>query len=208
MPTETELSELIAGLADEELLRRLHSGDLTDAAATVVRRELVARGVATPPSPAEPFSAASRPAPAAAAARRVLHFVWSRVVCFPLRAVQGVEPLWAVFVGGLVVLVGVFRLTSMAMYRLLATMPAAAHSLTVSYTLLAIYALTAVWLGVAMWRTARTSQSRAWRFAARAFGVLVALNCVWGATSAARLIHDHFKPPPSLDGPSIMDSAQ
>ena len=205
MPTEAELNERVVDLADEELVRRLRNGGLTELATAVVQRELAARGICAEQVLAESVPDQSNRTRTLPTARVVLSFVWRRVLCFPLHAIRGAEPLWAVFVFGLIVLVAVFELTSVGMHHFLSTPRVAPDALMLSYLLLGIYALTAVWLGLALWRTARPSRPVALRFATRAFALLVVFNCVLGSIAAARLIHDHFKPPPA-EGPSLMDS--
>jgi hypothetical protein len=205
MPTETDLSELFAELADEELLARLRSGSLTEGAAAVVRRELAARGIAAEQALSELPAESQTPSRAIATARDILGFLSTRVLCFPLRAVQGVEPLWAVFVFGLLILAGVFKLSFFGLQYLLFPLRAGSNALMVSYVLLAAYALTAVWLGAALWRTARRNKSSGWSLVARTFAVLVVLNCVWGSIAAARFIDSQLKQP-QAEGPSVMDS--
>ena len=205
MTNETQLSALVADLADEELLRRLHSGSLTAMAADVVQRELSSRGISALPSADARVVPAPHAQRRAAAEPRRFRSILTRVLFFPLRAVQGTAPLWSVFVFGLLVLAAVFASCIAAVQHLLFPLRVTQDVLNLADALMGLYALTAVWFGVALWRTGSRSPSQGVRVAMRIVAAVLAVNCVLGALSAARFAQNRLLP--DYDGPSIMDSA-
>lgn len=205
VPTKGHLSEVFAELADEELLARLHSGTLTELAAEVILGELDARGVAVEPGPTAPPQDGDVPSRVGAFSRSAFHFFYTRVLRFPINAVQGSEALWVVLVFGGLTVIFVKRMAFLGVFHLFPARPASPQALPFSYGLLAIYALTAIWFCVAAWRTAAQEVQPAWRIVVRICAVVITLNCLWGSIAAARLSHDRL--PAAIDGPSIMDTA-
>jgi hypothetical protein len=96
MPTTDQPSEEFGELADEELIDRLRSGNLTEIASDTIRRELATRGVDLACALAQPAQGTVSPPRISASVIRKFAGILARVLRFPRRAVLGVEPLWAV----------------------------------------------------------------------------------------------------------------
>jgi hypothetical protein len=70
MPTNDQFSEEVVSLADEELIDRLRSGNLTEVAADIVRQELAARDMDVASALAQPAQGAPPPLRISVATRR------------------------------------------------------------------------------------------------------------------------------------------
>jgi hypothetical protein len=193
MPTREGLIKDAALLSDEELVNRLRGGGLTDLAAEVARRELVARGINVERALSEAPQASSRAVPPAiaaaiSAAGPILRRGWR----FPLRAALGVEPLWAVVVFGGAVVFVLWKLIPWGITEFLYMRPDLPYRLPIAYAALGIFSLAVAWWGVALWRTGGRANALVWRILARIAAVLCAITAISGAVGGARLVQDEF----------------
>jgi hypothetical protein len=205
VPAQEQLSEYFAGLSDAELIARVRSGTLTDEAARVADRELSARGIAADHGSALPTITREHTSGTNDVIRGAMRFFLTRVLPFPLRAVMGSEPLWAVLVFGGILFVFVYKMGTLGLAHLILSSPRSPHLLPFAYALLTTSALAAIWFGIALWYTAGRIKSGGWKLLTRVLAVLMALNFTLGSIAAARQIRVLF--PPALDGASLMDTA-
>ena len=202
MPTIDQLSEEFSTLTDEELIDRLRSGTLTEMATDAVRRELAARGVDLRQALAQPPEAfASRRRVSGFAVRTVLGTL-ARVLRFPLRALLGVEPLWAVVVSGAAVLYLLSKLMAYGFGQFVGAAPIPPYVLPLGYVATGLTALVTAWFAAALWRSAPRAKSGFWKIAVRLLAVLVGLYAVNGILVRTSVMQQYFGSPPA----SVMDS--
>lgn len=192
MPTRGQLSEDAKALSDEELIDRLRGGGLTELAAEVTRRELVARGIELEQGLSEAPQDSSRAVPtpiaiAVAGAGPILR----RVSRFPWRAALGVEPLWAVavFGGAMVFVIWKLIVRGLGFLYQHQDLP---YALPTAYAALSINALVFAWWGVALWRTGGRANASVWMILARIASVYCAITAIWGTMGMARLVQEYF----------------
>jgi hypothetical protein len=203
MLTNDHLSEEFSSLADEELLDRLRSGNLTDAATIIARRELAARDIDVERALAQPARNISPSPHISVVPRTRFAASLARVLRFPLWAVLGLERPWVVFVFGGTLLFLLFRLIQYGLVQLYLVRPIPPYALPTAYGATVLISLAMGWLALALWRSARRVQSSFWKIAVRVFAVLFAVNGVFGTLNLVRLVQENFSPPPA----SVMDLA-
>jgi len=203
MLTNDKLSEEFASLADEELLDRLRSGNLTDAATIVARRELAARDIDVERALAQPPPNISPSPRISAVARARFAGLLARVLRFPLRAVLGLEPPWVVFVFGGTLLFLLFKLIQYGLVQLYLVRPIPPYALPTAYGATVLISLAMGWFALALWCSARRLKSSFWKMVVRVFAVVFAMNGVLGTLNLVRLMQDNFSPPRA----SVMDLA-
>ena len=205
MAAPDQLSQEFETLADEELIERLRSGDLTQIASDTARRELAKRGVdvdrALVESPSVPVQLAGVSATTLQRVRRAIGIV-TRILRFPWRAVLGVEPPWIVVLFGAAFLYLWFRLIVYGLTQTLFLHPGRSHALPIAYAAAGLMALGMVWYALAIWRSAKRVKSRFWRISVRVLATLLALNTVFATLNLIGVMEQHFTPEPA----SVMDS--
>lgn len=204
MSSPEHLSEDVASLSDEELVARLRSGNLTEEASDIVRRELAARGV-------DLNHPLSRAADVNVAPKRVAAFIGSRfgdllgrVLHFPLRAALGIERLWVVVVFGVALNVVLLKLVTYGLMQFLDLRPMPWYPLPIALAATALLALALAWLAVALWTTAGRTQAAVGKSAVRLLAVLVAAYAVIVTLDRIQVMQQYFSSP--LNGESVMDS--
>ena len=202
MPTNDQVSEEVVSLADEELIDHLRSGNLTEVAADIVRQELAARDIDVASALAQSAQGAPPPLRISVATRGRFVAFLGRASRFPLRAVLGAEPLWAVIVFGGILFFLLFKLIVYGLTQLLAVRPMPPYALPLAYAAMALIALAMTWFALGLWRSARRAKSSFWKIAGRVLAVLVALNAVFGTLGGMRVMQKYFNSPPA----SVMDS--
>ena len=204
MASSDDLSAEVATLADAELIERLRSGNLTEGASSIVRRELVERGVDMERALAHADEAVVQPKDLFASSIARFVAIGARVLHFPLRAVLGLEPLWVVLVFGATLNLILFELIVYGLTQFLELRPMPWYPLPIAYVATAVLIVTLAWFAVALWTTAARMKTFAWKSAVRALAVLVALYAVVGTFNRVRVMGFYFRSPST--GESVMDS--
>ena len=203
MPTNDQFSEEVVSLADEELIDRLRSGNLTKMGLqTSFVKNSPARDVDVASALAQPAQGAPPPLRISVATRGRFVTFLGRASRFPLRAVLGAEPLWVVIVFGGILFFLLFKLIVYGLTQLLAVRPMPPYALPLAYAAMALIALAMTWFALALWCSARRAKSSFWKIAGRVLAVLVALNAVFGTLGGMRVMQKYFNSPPA----SVMDS--
>ena len=204
MAAPDQLGQEFETLADEELIERLRSGDLTQIASDTARRELAKRGVDVDRALVESPSVPVQLAVSATTLQRVRRAIGilTRILRFPWRAVLGVEPPWIVVLFGAALLYLWFRLIVYGLTETLLLHPRRPHALPIAYAAAGLMALGMVWYALAIWRSAKRVKSRFWRISVRVLATLVALNTVFATLNLIGVMQQHFTPEPA----SVMDS--
>jgi len=204
MAAPDQLGQEFETLADEELIERLRSGDLTQIASDTARRELAKRGVDVDRALVESPSVPVQLAVSATTLQRVRRAIGilTRILRFPWRAVLGVEPPWIVVLFGAALLYLWFRLIVYGLTETLLLHPRRPHALPIAYAAAGLMALGMVWYALAIWRSAKRVKSRFWRISVRVLATLVAVNTVFATLNLIGVMQQHFTPEPA----SVMDS--
>jgi hypothetical protein len=201
MPSEAELREHFGNLSERELLRLLRSQSLTENASVIAREELIARGVDVAHAAALPAERDPSEWPFLPQVVKPVWTVLRRGLRFPIRAILGVEPLWAVIVFGALGVLLFSRVMIRALSTLVLTSPLPPYALQMGYAILALQALVVGWWAVALWSSAARTRSRGWRIVVRLFAVLCAVQAVSGPMNGVRVLREYIPVPES----SVMD---
>ena len=128
-----------------------------------------------------------------------------RILRFPVRAVLGVEPLWAVVVYGTVFVFLLFQLVFRygLLWLLQSPLPRSSYILPLAYGEIALVALAMIWFAVALWRSATQLKSSLWRVVVRALAILIAADIVFATPGRVSLLQQYLGSPPTG---SVMDS--
>jgi len=202
MPTADSISGEFAKLTDEELIARLRSGDLTQIALDAAHRELAERGIDVARVLAQPARVPVSPSGASSALARCIGIL-TRILGFPVRAVLGLEPPWAVIVFGVVFVYLVFQSIRYGLVQLfLSVHPPPPYFLSVAYAGTALIALAMAWFALALWRGAKQAKAGFWRLVVRILAAVSAVNTVFATLRLVPLMQEYFSSPPG----SVMDT--
>lgn len=199
IPMNAQLEEHMATLTDDELIRQLHSGDLTITAAGVARAELVARGI-DPETKIAPHARAENTSAFHQHVSAVASSLGQRVVNFPYRALLGMESLWLVIFVGVAGLFLLFKLISFGLAELMVMRPVPPYALVVGYAALTVYAAAALAFAIALWNTGGSMQISFRKGVARALAILAVIHAIFGTIGAGRVLDAYVG-----DKPSIME---
>ena len=153
--------------------------------------------------------ALAQPRQAWASRRRISGFrlrtvlrILARVLRFPLRALLGVEPLWAVVVFGAAVLYLLSNLMAYGFSQFLGVAPMPPYVLPMGYVATGLMASVTLWFAAALWRSAPRAKSGLWKIAVRLLAILIGLYALNGILVRMSTMQHYFGGPPS----SVMDS--
>jgi len=192
LPTREQLTEDARALSNVELLDRLRGKRLTEFAQEVTRNELVARGVNIERALSEPLQTPLETQLPMGVDAQAVRKILGRVVRFPLRAVLGVDPLWAVFLFGGAIVLGVWTSIRWGLAWLATLYPIPPYALPIGYAALGFFALIVAWWGIALWRTGGQCRAMIWMLLARGVAVICAFVATYGTMGAARVVQEYF----------------
>ena len=120
--------------------------------------------------------------------------LFSRIRKFPLRAILGLEPAWAIFIVGGIALFGVFRPIAMGLSQLAAQRPMPTYVLPLAYLAEVFFLLVQIWFFVAFWQSTSRLKMIFWRMLLRIVIALSAFFLLLGDLNLLRVFQETFSP--------------
>lgn len=193
-----ELKQTLSEITDEELVSRIHSGNLTDTAHEVALKEIETRKIELSqfqlktPNPSKRSEIISNIKPALTQAMR-----------FPINAILGNVPLFKVLIFAFISAFIVNKLLLSFILTFILIKPAESYSFPVLYFFLAFRFLIFTYLSIALWRSAYNTKLNILTIAAFGCSALFVIFVIWSTYNTLTILEEH-KP---INSNSIMDNS-
>lgn len=192
MHPNEHLSDYLARLADEELVTRLRSVDLTDYASEMMRRELEQRGIDVVYALAHPAPPFHQSENRVGLYIKRLRPIFRRLIRFPLRTLLGIEPpLVVIFVGGGLVY-ATYRLVIYGLSHITLSLKNHPLAVPLSYVEIALFVLVQVWFSVSLWRCSRRIDFMLLRLVVKFLSLLFIFPIVFGTSGLVHVVDQYL----------------